>query len=98
MALHDTAGIEDKSREQLAALRAASRPAAGHEARVIRHVNLQASATSADEANRKMQCADLKRQIEEVDARARQPQSARSQDHLRERKKKLRDRYSALRC
>lgn len=99
VALYDTAGIEDKSREQLAAIRATnrltSRPAGRAEGLVIQHVAHQNTTSAAD---KKWECEQLKKQIDLVDASARQPQSAHSQDRLRARKKELRDRYSALRC
>jgi len=93
--LYDTAGIEDKSKEQLAAIRATNRPAMRAEGLVIQQVANQ-NTTSAVE--KKRECELLKKQIESVDARARQPQSASSQDRLRAEKKRLRDRYFALRC
>ncbi len=97
--LYDTAGIEDKSREQLAAIqstnRLTNRSAVRAEGLVIQHVTHQSTTSAAD---RKWECEQLKKQIESVDARARQPQSAKSQDRLRAEKKTLRDRYSALRC
>lgn len=96
--LHDTAGIENRNRELLAALRAGNPPVARREGGMIQHVAHPASAKSTDQAHKQLECAALKQQIASVDARARQPQSAQSQDRLREEKKKLRDRYSALRC
>ncbi len=93
--LYDTAGIEDKSKEQLAIILANSRPTVRAEPLVIQHVTHRNTASSAD---KKWECEQLKKQIAGVDAQARQPQSASSQDRLRAQKKELRDRYARLRC
>lgn len=49
-------------------------------------------------ADKKDECLSLKQRIEQMDARARQPQSAQEQDRLRDQRKQARDRQFALRC
>ena len=49
-------------------------------------------------AQRSTECAFLKRQIEQIDAAARQPQSGATQDRLRSERQRVRAREAELRC
>lgn len=80
--------------DQQVHLAEANRHAASHSAQVQHAVSAPAAAPERDKA----ECKALDKQIAHWDSMARQPQSAQTQDWIREQRKQARDRQFALRC
>lgn len=92
MALYDSSGIVSPPRENLRELTARRKAA---EAAEDRNATLHAVAMAP---RRSAECMELEKYIDQLDVRARQPQTAPTQDWIRQERMKARDRQAAISC
>ena len=92
--LYDTAGVISPPKAELQVLTAQRKAADAQENQVVRN-QVVTVGTSQSKSN---QCAFLDPHVEYLDSMSRQPQSASTQDWIREEKSKTRDRQVSLGC